>query len=48
VFAKQNVRNARGQTAKVLSFGIHHNPIALYFSGFRIVRLLLHFRLSVS
>jgi hypothetical protein len=48
VLAKQNVRDARGQTPKVLSLRIYKYPVALNFSGFRIVRLLLHFRLSVS
>jgi hypothetical protein len=48
VFAQQNARDARGKASQGLPIGIDQNPVALNFSGFRIVRFLLHFRHSVS
>jgi hypothetical protein len=48
MLSKQNMRNTRRKAAQRLPFCIDNNPVALNFSGFRIVRLLLHFRLSVS
>ena len=42
MFAKQNMRDARGNAAKGFAIGIHQHPFAIDFACFRIVRLV-HF-----